>query len=147
MPPARRILPIGADAEDALQEAYVKIWNKAGSFAPQGRSATGWLVSIARHQAIDIARRKRSGHVELDEAFELADDAPSADALLMAKGDAAALADCLAELDTRRAAAIRFAYIEGWTYQDIAEHAGLPLNTVRTWLRRGLLALRECMQR
>jgi RNA polymerase sigma-70 factor (ECF subfamily) len=147
----RRILPVGADAEDALQEAYVKIWNKAASFAPEGRSAFGWLMSIARHQAIDMARRKRNLHVELDDAQELADDAPTAETLLVAKADAealsASLTRCLAELDARRAEAVRFAYVEGWSYQQIADHCGLPLNTVRTWLRRGLLALRECMQR
>ncbi|MCU0832721.1 MAG: sigma-70 family RNA polymerase sigma factor [Rhizobiaceae bacterium] len=147
----RRILPVGADAEDAMQEAYVKIWNKADRFAPEGRSAIGWLMSIARHQAIDMARRKRNQHVELDEAEELADDAPTAEHLLMAKAEgealSGALARCLAELDTRRADAVRFAYVEGWSYQQIADHSGLPLNTVRTWLRRGLLALRECMQR
>jgi RNA polymerase sigma-70 factor (ECF subfamily) len=143
----RRILPVGADAEDALQEAYVKIWNKAGSFAPDGRSAFGWLVSIARHQAIDMARRKRNLHVELDEAQDLADAAPNAETRLMTKADGEALERCLAELDSRRAAAVRFAYVEGWSYQDIAENYAIPLNTVRTWLRRGLLALRECMQR
>jgi RNA polymerase sigma-70 factor (ECF subfamily) len=143
----RRILPASADAEDALQETYVKIWNKAGSFAPDGRSAFGWLISIARHQAIDMARRKRDLHAELDEAQDLADDAPDAEALLMTKADGEALDRCLAELDSRRAAALRFAYVEGWSYQDIAENYAIPLNTVRTWLRRGLLALRECMQR
>jgi RNA polymerase sigma-70 factor, ECF subfamily len=142
-----RITSNRAEAEDALQEAYVKIWNKAGTFAPSGRSAFGWLASIARNQAIDLVRQKRGGHVEIGEALEVADDAPSAETAMMAKDDAGALQRCLAELDARRAEALRFAYVEGWSYQEIATHADMPLNTVRTWLRRGLMALKECMQR
>jgi RNA polymerase sigma-70 factor, ECF subfamily len=142
-----RISSSRAEAEDALQEAYVKIWNKAGSFAPSGRSAFGWLATIARNQAIDMLRQKRGGHASIDEALDIADGAPGAEETLMAKADAEALRRCLAELDAKRAEAVRFAYVEGWSYQEIADHAGLPLNTVRTWLRRSLMALKECMRR
>jgi RNA polymerase sigma-70 factor, ECF subfamily len=142
-----RILGNRPEAEDALQEAYVKVWNRAATFAPGGMSPMGWMVSVARNQAIDVLRQRRGGHVDIEAAFDLADSAPDAEDTLAAKGDAAKLHACLDGLERKKADAVRLAYLEGWSYIEVAEKLDIPLNTVRTWLRRGLLALRECLGR
>jgi RNA polymerase sigma-70 factor, ECF subfamily len=145
-----RILNNRQEAEDALQEAYVKVWNRAATFAPTsstaGMSPIGWLIAIARNQAIDVIRARKGGHVDIDEAFDLADDAPGAEAQLSAKGDAKLLSDCLARLETDRAEAVRRAYLDGWSYQELADTYKVPLNTMRTWLRRSLMKLKECLE-
>jgi RNA polymerase sigma-70 factor, ECF subfamily len=145
-----RILVNRQEAEDALQEAYVKVWNRAATFAPMNSSAgvspMGWLIAIARNQAIDVIRARKGGHVDIDEAFDLADQAPGAEAQLSAKGDAKMLADCLSRLETDRAEAVRKAYLDGWSYQELADTYKVPLNTMRTWLRRSLMKLKECLE-
>jgi RNA polymerase sigma-70 factor, ECF subfamily len=140
-----RILINRPEAEDALQEVYVKIWNRAGSYAAGTASPMSWLTQIARNQAIDIVRQRRGNHVDLDQALELADDAPLAETTLARKSEVQALDHCLQQLEAERAEAVRKAYLDGWSYQDLAERFDVPLNTMRTWLRRSLLKLKACL--
>ncbi len=142
-----RILKERSDAEDVLQEVYVKIWNKADRFSTGQASAIAWLASIARNQAIDRYRSRRPASDNVDEMFDLADDAPSPEKALLAKDDTRRINGCLDELETKQASAIKRTYLSGWSYQEAADELGAPLNTVRTWIRRGLLALRDCMNR
>lgn len=142
---ALRILGNRPEAEDVLQEVYVKIWNRAGTYAAGGRSPMGWLISIARNQAIDAIRQRRGGHVPVDEAFDLADDAPSAETRLTRADERAALDHCIETLEPERAEAVRKAYLDGWSYQELADRFDVPLNTMRTWLRRSLMKLKECL--
>ena len=79
--------------------------------------------------------------------MEIEDGAPPADALVTAAQDGAALSRCLAELDERVAAVIRTAFYEGVTYEALAHRLGAPLGTVKSWVRRGLLKLRACLER
>ncbi len=142
-----RILKDRTDAEDVLQEVYVKIWNKADRFSTGQASAIAWLASIARNQAIDRYRSRRPASENTDEMPDLPDDAPSPENAMLAKDEAIRINDCLDELDMKHAVAIRRTYLSGWTYQEAADELEAPLNTVRTWIRRGLLSLRDCMNR
>ena len=140
-----RILKDRAQAEDAVQEVYVRIWRRAGSFRAGQASAMAWLVTIARNQAIDMIRARQPATVEYDDAPDVADPDPDPEARAELSGEARRIDGCLGELEQDRATAVVEAYIEGLSYQELADKNGVPLNTMRTWLRRSLLKLRECM--
>lgn len=142
-----RVLNDRAEAEEALQEVFVKIWTKADRFAVSDLSPISWLVAIARNHAIDRIRARRRGTVAIDEALEVADPNPGPEAAAVAGGEAERINGCLDELEKDRAAAVRGAYLKGESYAELAERHGVPLNTMRTWLRRSLLKLRECLER
>lgn len=142
-----RILHDRAEAEEALQEVFVKIWTKADRFAVSDLSPISWLVAVARNHAIDVIRKRRQGQVDIDAAAEIPDPAPGPEALVMAGAEGQRIYGCLEELDKDKAAAVRGAYLKGESYAELAERHGVPLNTMRTWLRRSLLKLRECLER
>ena len=141
-----RILRDRAEAEDALQEVFIKIWHNAARFQQAQASPMSWLIAIARNQAIDKLRARRAPAVELDQAYEVQDDAPGPEASLMAVDEKSKIDHCLDQLPKDRAAAVRAAYVEGFSYLELATRFQLPLNTLRTWLRRSLLSLRECLE-
>lgn len=140
-----RILGNRAEAEDALQDAFVKIWKRSDSFEIIGYSPMTWLITIARNQAIDRLRARRPPTRDIDQAHDLADSGPTPEMALVQKSERGQIGFCLEKLDQARANAIRGAYLEGETYQNLADRAGVPINTMRTRLRRSLLQLRECM--
>ncbi len=141
-----RVLTKRAAAEDAMQDSFVKIWNNADRYNANGLSPMTWLITIARNTSIDRLRARRKGHQGLDTpGFELVAPGPSPEQSVIAASEAAKLSGCLDTLEQDRGAAIRGAYLDGETYADLAERFSVPLNTMRTWLRRGLIALRECM--
>ena len=142
-----RVLDDRSEAEDALQEVFVKVWHKADRYRANGLSPMTWLIAIARNEGIDRLRRRRAAGAGLEAAAEVADAAPGPEAQAMRSSDRARLAACLAELDEARAEAVRRAYLQGETYAELAERFEVPLNTMRTWLRRSLLKLRECLTR
>jgi RNA polymerase sigma-70 factor, ECF subfamily len=142
-----RIFPDRQEAEEALQEAYLTIWNKAASFESGRASPISWLVTLTRNRAIDRLRSKgKAGLTSLDEATEIADPAPLADAQLLTAGEDHILKGCIEGLDTRDAHFIRGAFISGATYADLAEREGEPLGTVKSRIRRALIKLRLCME-
>jgi RNA polymerase sigma-70 factor, ECF subfamily len=139
-----RILKERAEAEDALQEVYTRVWLKAGRYdTAKGRGMT-WLIAIARNLAIDRLRSRveTTGDDGLD---TVQDQAPRAETRLIAVGEARRMADCFDQLEPDRADAVRGAYLGGLSYLDLAARHAVPLNTMRTWLRRSLLRLRECL--
>ncbi len=142
-----RVLNDRTEAEEALQEVFVKIWTKADRFAVSDLSPISWLVAIARNHSIDRIRARRKPAADIDAALEVADPAPGPEALAVAGDQIAHINLCLDELEMDRAAAVRGAYIQGESYVELAERHGVPLNTMRTWLRRSLLKLRECLER
>lgn len=142
-----RMLGQRADAEDALQEVFTRVWLRAATFDPDRGSAMGWLVTLARNHAIDRLRA-RPPQPAGEEALEfVADTAPRADQRLIAKAEARRIAECFDTLEADRSAAVKGAYLEGLSYDDLAARFNVPLNTMRTWLRRGLISLRECMEK
>ncbi len=140
-----RILGSRAEAEEALQEACVKIWSNAGRYQPGRGSPVGWMVSIARNQAIDALRARRAPARDIADMPELADERPGPEAGALASDDRRRLSDCLGVLPSDRAEAVKAAYVEGYSYDELARRHGVPLNTMRTWLRRALISLRECL--
>ncbi|CDN50062.1 sigma-70 family RNA polymerase sigma factor [Neorhizobium galegae] len=143
-----RILKDRADAEEALQEIYVRVWQRSRTFAVDTGSPLAWLAAIARNHAIDILRARKPVAEDLDAAYDLADDGTLDPEQQVANADEGRRIDrCMQELDSAHARAVRRAYVEGLSYLELAEELKVPLNTVRTWLRRSLLKLRECMER
>ncbi len=142
-----RILKDRALAEDALQEVFIKVWHNADRFAAGGYSPMTWLITIARNHAIDRLRAAQAAMAQIDEAAEVPDARPGPEDRVIAASDRAAIDACLDELQADRAAALRGAYLDGDSYTDLAARHGVPVNTMRTWLRRSLLKLRECLTR
>ncbi len=142
-----RILNDRAEAEDALQEIYVRVWRRASSFAAGGYSPISWLAAIARNHAIDRLRARRPDSVELDAAPAILDDEPGPEAAAMAASERRRIDACLDELPGARSDAVRGAYLDGHSYAELAERFEVPLNTMRTWLRRSLMTLKECLER
>ena len=142
-----RILRQRGEAEEALQEVFVKIWTKADRFAVSDLSPMSWLVAIARNHAIDVIRARRPLAAELDVAASVSDPNPDPEAMTVASDERQRIHGCLEELDSDRAAAVRGAYLDGDSYLELAERFSVPLNTMRTWLRRSLMKLKECLER
>jgi RNA polymerase sigma factor (sigma-70 family) len=143
-----RILNDRGEAEDLLQEVYVTVWRKAASFDPGRASPITWLVTIARNRAID---RLRSGagkrRMEPIEAADgVSDPAPAAVEHVEAAQQRQRLARCLEELEARQSSAIRAAFLDGATYEELAMRMSVPLGTMKSWIRRGLLKLRACLE-
>ncbi len=143
---ALRILAHRGDAEDAAQEAFVKVWHGAGRFQPGRGSASGWMVAIARNAAIDRLRARRAPTRDISEMVDLAAPGPTPEASAAAADDRRQIDDCLGRLPADRAQAVRAAYVQGHTYDELARAFDVPLNTMRTWLRRALIALRKCLE-
>ena len=127
-----------------LQEVYLTVWNRAGGFDPVRGSAIAWLSSIARNRAIDWRRSNRATGAEPIEAgAEIADEGLSARDRLLLDEEAQQLLGALDRLEPRTRAAIRSAFFDGLTYVELAARAGVPLGTMKSWVRRGLLRLRD----
>ena len=103
------------------------------------------VVAIARNHAIDRIRARRQPSAGMDAALDVADPAPGPEAAALAGDEGERVHRCLEELEQDRAAAVRGAYLGGESYAELAERHGVPLNTMRTWLRRSLIKLRECL--
>ncbi len=140
-----RVLKNRTDAEDVLQETFVKIWNNAAKYQVSGYSPITWLVTIARNQSIDRLRSRRPDAADLTEAEEIPDRTASPEQQVIMGGEAARLRTCLEKLSPGRAEAVKAAYMEGYSYQELADRLQQPINTVRTWLRRSLISLKDCL--
>ena len=133
-------------AEDVLHEVYLIVWRRAGAWEPGRASPITWLATIARNRAIDWRRAVRPA-TTLDAAADVADPDIGAEARLVAAGERHTLIDCIAELEERQRAAIRRAFFEGLTYAEVATACGVPASTAKSWVRRGLGKLKECLDR
>jgi RNA polymerase sigma factor (sigma-70 family) len=143
-----RILPDRQTAEDVLQDTYVTVWRKAASFDASRASPITWLVTIARNRAIDrlrsVAPMRNAAPVE--EAHDLADAGPLASETVEQADEATRLNGCLETLEDKARAVIRTAFFEGATYDELAKRENVPLGTMKSWIRRGLLRLRSCLE-
>jgi RNA polymerase sigma-70 factor (ECF subfamily) len=141
-----RLLRDEADAQEVLQETYVTVWRKAGAFDAARASPITWLAVLARNKAIDRLRGRRPAAAEtLEAAKDVADEQPSALDLLEQDEDRARIAGCLDELEPNQREAIRSAFFEGASYPALADREGVPLGTMKSWIRRGLARLRGCL--
>lgn len=142
-----RLLRDTAAAEELLQETYLAVWRRAVAYDPQRGGPMAWLVTIARNRALDRLRARRAPALTTDgpEGLELPDPGPSALDRLAEAQRRHRLAACLEGLEERQRAAIRAAFFDGLTYDALAARAGVPPGTMRSWIRRGLLRLRACL--
>jgi RNA polymerase sigma factor (sigma-70 family) len=143
-----RILKDRSEAEDVLQDVYLTVWRKAATFDPGRASPITWLVAIARNRAIDRLRvRGARGRLEPIEAADaVSDPAPAAVERVELAQQQQRLTRCLEELDPRHSTAIRAAFLDGATYEELAARLNVPLGTMKSWIRRGLLKLRACLE-
>ncbi len=136
-------------AEDVLQAVYLKIWDRAGRFDAARASPITWLAAIARNSAIDwrrsVAARGSRAMPGDGAALTVADKTPLADQQLLADEADARLHRCLGELDVRAQGCIRSAFFDGLTYAELATRENVPLGTMKSWIRRGLMRLKDCL--
>lgn len=146
------------EVEDALQDVYVRVWQRAVQFDAARGAGMGWLIAIARNVALDRLRARpeargltrataQPGVYGDDPMDRLPADGPDAEGQMLARAEVQRVIACFDELEADRAAAVRGAYLLGLSYQELAERHAVPLNTMRTWLRRSLLRLKECLDR
>jgi RNA polymerase sigma-70 factor (ECF subfamily) len=143
-----RLLPDRDDAEDVLQDAYVAIWRKAAQYDATIASPISWLAMIAHNKAIDRLRSEGPARqsVPIDFAEDISDASPGAVTLAEHAGEARRLDQCLQRLEAKRRTLIRTAFFDGATYEELARHTDTPVGTVKSWIRRGLLQLRTCLE-
>jgi RNA polymerase sigma factor (sigma-70 family) len=143
-----RILKDRGEAEDVLQEVFVTVWRRAASFDPGRASPITWMVAIARNRAIDRLRASAvSRRMEpIESADAVSDPAPAAVERVELAQQHQRLSRCLEELEARHASAIRAAFLDGTTYEELAARMSVPLGTMKSWIRRGLLKLRTCLE-
>jgi len=132
-------------AADATHDAFVQIWQQAGRFDPARGSAEAFLVTIVRYRALDIVRRGAREVVGYEPQVEQADESPDALEQLTATSDGAALQRCLKELPEDRRKLVIMAFVDGLSHSELAARTGAPLGTLKSWIRRSLLSLRECL--
>lgn len=144
---ALRIVRDRERAEDVLHDAFLQVWQHAATYRPALGSARGWLYTIVRHRALKEVRDPGRLQALDPEALTSLSDAQQAaeqgatDRAL----DTDSLERCLQRLDEARRACVMHAFVDGYTHEQIAERLNTPLGTVKSWIRRSLASLKECM--
>ncbi|BBK38060.1 RNA polymerase sigma factor [Allostella sp. ATCC 35155] len=143
---ALRLVRRRAVAEEVVHDAFLQVWRRAASFDPARGAARPWLYAILRNRALTILRGE--GRMELVEDFEpmgLVSEEEAPDAAVERLSDGGRLRRCLEGLEPQRRNVVVLAYIQGLSHGELAGRLGVPLGTVKSWIRRSLSALRECM--
>jgi RNA polymerase sigma-70 factor (ECF subfamily) len=144
-----RVLRDRGEAEDVLQEVFVRVWERAETYAPSLGAPSAWLVRIARNRAIDRLRSRRvRAHVSEaaeDTPREAAAPAPDPEALARTAESRRAILAALDALPPEQRRLVEAAYFEGYTQSELAEKFGLPLGTVKTRIRTAMQALRAIL--
>lgn len=143
---AQRIVRDREVARDVVQDAFLQIWQRASTYQRAFGSGRGWIYTVVRHRALDVARRADREIPAGDDLDALADANALSDAAASQGGaDATSLQRCLETLDEQRRKCVVLAFVDGYTQDEIAQKMAAPLGTVKSWIRRGLLALKECL--
>ena len=143
---AQRIVKDRDTAHDVLQDAFLQIWQKSGTYKPELGSARGWIHTVVRHRALDVARRHAAVAMDSDDLTVLSDAAQAQAHPVQDDGaDTDRLEGCLAQLSPEKRQCVIDAYVEGYTHEQLAERLNKPIGTVKSWIRRGLQALKECL--
>jgi RNA polymerase sigma-70 factor (ECF subfamily) len=144
---ALRILVRRDLAEEALQDAFVKIWHNADSFNPEKAAALTWMTTIVRNRCLDLLRVSPHETVLAEE--QSFDDWASEDLgplqEITASSEAKALLNCMGELAPLQRQAIAMSYFHGLAHEQLAQQLVQPLGTIKTWIRRGLQVLKNCL--
>lgn len=142
-----RMLRDREESEEVLQEVFTTVWRRATSFEPARAGALTWLITLTRNKAIDRLRQRREQALNDPIDLEQMPDersGPSSDA--EASQDYVRLLDCLKQLESKQQRSVREAFFSGATYKELAERCQVPLPTLKSWIRRGLIQLRSCLE-
>ena len=143
---ALRIVRRPEIAADVLQDSFVQIWQNARSFTPDRGVAAAWLTGIVRFRAIDAVRKLRREVLSGDPGLGDAPIEPDVIERIDADAQATALRHCLQSLDDDQRRCILLAFVDGYSHADIAKRLAAPLGSVKSWVRRGLIVLKGCLQ-
>jgi RNA polymerase sigma-70 factor (ECF subfamily) len=139
---ARRILRRQDLSEEAVQDAFMRVWRSARTFDPQRGAARSWLYAILRNCALSILRDEGRFTSDEDSAEQAA---PMTESALARLPETSALRRCLERLEPARRSVVLLSYVHGLSHGELAGRLGVPLGTVKSWVRRGLISLQECM--
>jgi RNA polymerase sigma-70 factor, ECF subfamily len=137
-----RMLRRRSVAEEVLQDVYVRIWQRAAQFEMSRGRALAWMVTIARYCAIDLMRRERLSLVSDDKIEEIADEGGAEPGAFDKPNN---FDFCIGQLNENTRKCLTLAFVEGRSHDEIARITTNPLGSVKSWIRRGLLALKECL--
>lgn len=138
-------------AEEALQDCYVRIWQRSESYDAARGAPMAWLMTIARYRALDLlrARRPEVGESAFDEdapsPLEREDERENPEARAVEGEGIGRLEECMKGLGAEQRRSVLLAYYEGYTHSELARRLNAPIGTVKSWVRRGLIQLRDCM--
>ena len=150
---AMRIVREAGMAEEILQESFVAVWHHAKSYAPARSQPLTWMTAIVRNRCLDSLRRRELETISITASdddhddLDFPGDARTPSDLLIAGADALAVRQCVEMLEGGSRQAIALAFYQGYTHADLAAHLNQPLGTVKSWVRRGLERLRQCLDR
>ncbi len=150
---AMRVLRQREWAEDVLQESFLTIWRVAGDYRSSLSPPMAWMGLIVRSRALDLLRRRTADRAHLTQEFDevlgdtLASQAPNPMDNADASEQAWAMHQCLDQLEARQREVVSLAYLRELSHGELSEQLGLPLGTVKTWIRRGLEKIRDCMKK
>lgn len=143
---AMRIVRRREVAEEVVHDVFVQVWRAAASFDPARGNGRAWMFTILRNRAISILRNASRELPTEDELLTAAaEKSVQADEAYERLGDGSALKRCLETLEPKRRVGLLLAYVEGLSHGEIAGRLGVPLGTVKSWIRRSLAQLRECL--
>jgi len=143
---ALRILRRADLADEVMQDTYLKVWRSAGEFDARLASPITWMVAIARNRAIDLVRKRVEPSLEEESAaLDVPADTPDPLARREVSDELKRVLNCLGGLDDERRQMVLLAYYNGWSRDQLAKKFDKPVNTVKTWLRRSLMDVRECL--
>ena len=141
-----RMLRDRGEAEEVLQETYTAVWRRASSFDVTRAGAITWLVALSRHKAIDRLRQHREELLDDSENLDVAvDEQPTPAADAETSQEYRRLQQCLDELEPQQRSSVREAFFSGATYNELAARCKVPLGTMKSWIRRSLIQLRQCL--
>ena len=142
---ALRMTRDGGMAADALHDAMLQAWQRASRYDSALGSVEAWLIGLVRYRAIDLLRKYGRERPGLEGETDMPDADPDPLHQLMATDDGAALHRCLDVLDGRYRNVVTLSFMDGLSHTELAERLTMPLGTIKSWIRRGLLSLRECL--
>ena len=141
-----RILRRADLADEVMQDAYLRVWRSAGEFDPSRATPITWMVAIARNRALDVVRKKGETSIEEEtQVMEAASEEPSPLARHEMTDELRRLLACLGDLEEERRRLVLLAYYSGFSRDQLAAKFAIPVNTVKTRLRRALIEIRECL--
>ncbi len=130
-----------AQAEEALQDAYINIWNKADQYQPHLGQPIGWMISIARYRGLDLLRKSNTRR-NYEQDFSESEDTLNQEHI---EAETEHLHECMQKLSDSQKECIMLTYREGYTHQELSEKMAKPIGTIKSWIRRSLERLKGCI--